>query len=125
VSYPLQTPAVGRTFLGKDLDVSRPEHSAVRRAGRAAPTTAAAPGRATDPVEAAAFRVPPQPAGVVRRARLETLLDAGARSLLTLVSAPAGTGKTVLVSSWASGLRTGRSVVWVSLRDATIGPRAF
>jgi LuxR family transcriptional regulator, maltose regulon positive regulatory protein len=44
---------------------------------------------------------------------------------LTLVSAPAGTGKTVLASSWASGLGPGRSVVWVSLRDATIGPGAF
>jgi LuxR family maltose regulon positive regulatory protein len=53
------------------------------------------------------------------------LLDAGVCGPLTLVSAPAGTGKTVLVSSWASGLGPGRSVVWVSLRDATIGPGAF
>jgi LuxR family maltose regulon positive regulatory protein len=76
-------------------------------------------------VEAAAFRLPAPPVGVVRRPRLETLLDAGVGGPLTLVSAPAGTGKTVLASSWASGLGPGRSVVWVSLRDATIGPRAF
>jgi LuxR family transcriptional regulator, maltose regulon positive regulatory protein len=99
--------------------VSRSQHGTVRR-GRAT-----ALGPATDPVEAAAFRVPPPPAGVVRRARLESLLDEGARGPLTLVSAPAGTGKTVLVSSWASGLGKGRTVVWVSLRDTTIGPGAF
>ena len=105
--------------------MSRSVHSTVRRGRGAAPTTAAAAGRATDPVEAAAFRLPPPPVGVVRRARLETLLDAGVGGPLTLVSAPAGTGKTVLVSSWASGLGPGKSVVWVSLRDATIGPGAF
>jgi LuxR family transcriptional regulator, maltose regulon positive regulatory protein len=69
--------------------------------------------------------MPSPPVGVVRRARLETLLDSGVAGPMTLVSAPAGTGKTVLVSSWASGLGPGRSVVWVSLRDATIGPGAF
>jgi LuxR family maltose regulon positive regulatory protein len=83
------------------------------------------PGRVTDPVENAAFILPPPPAGVVRRGRLESLLDAGVRGPLTLVSAPAGTGKTVLVSCWASGLATGRTVVWVSLRDATISPGGF
>jgi LuxR family maltose regulon positive regulatory protein len=79
----------------------------------------------TDPVEAAAFSVPAAPAGVVRRARLESLLDAGTQGPLTLVSAPAGTGKTVLVSSWASGLAAGRTLVWVSLRDASLGTGAF
>lgn len=89
------------------------------------PTASVVPDRAADPFEAAAFMVPPPPAGFVRRHRLESLLDAGAGSPLTLVSAPAGTGKTVLVSSWASGLGAGRTVVWISLRDATTSPTAF
>src|SRR3954447_3195922 len=37
---------------------------------------------------------------VVPRPRLYELLDAGARRALTLVSAPAGSGKTVLVRAW-------------------------
>jgi LuxR family maltose regulon positive regulatory protein len=44
---------------------------------------------------------------------------------LTLVSSPAGTGKTVLVASWATVSDAGHRVVWVSLRDATIDPEAF
>jgi LuxR family maltose regulon positive regulatory protein len=61
----------------------------------------------------------------VRRPRLEALLDEGARLPLTVLSAPAGTGKTVLASSWAAGLGAGLSVAWVSLRDETIGPSTF
>ena len=56
----------------------------------------------------AAFEVPAQPTVVVPRPRLEVLLDAGTLGPLTLVSAPAGTGKTVLVSSWAAGSGAGR-----------------
>src|ERR1700745_3077211 len=37
---------------------------------------------------------------VVPRPRLYALLDAGAERALTLVSAPAGSGKTVLVRAW-------------------------
>jgi LuxR family maltose regulon positive regulatory protein len=62
---------------------------------------------------------------VVRRPRLERLLDEAARGPLTLVSAPAGTGKTVLVSGWAAGLGVGHPVAWVSIRDASVGPGAF
>jgi LuxR family transcriptional regulator, maltose regulon positive regulatory protein len=125
VVEPALDPADDRSFLPKDQSVSRSEHSRAQRGNGTARPAAALPSRVTDPVEAAAFSVPPRPAGVVRRARLESLLDAGARGPLTLVSAPAGTGKTVLVSSWAAGLGSGRTVVWLSLRDATIGPGAF
>jgi LuxR family maltose regulon positive regulatory protein len=52
-------------------------------------------------------------------------LDEAARGPLTLVSAPAGTGKTVLASCWAAGLGAGHPVAWVSIRDATVGPGAF
>ena len=105
--------------------MSRSEHSTVRGGRSVTRTVARAPGRATDPVEAAAFSMPAPPAGVVRRARLESLLDAGAQGPVTLVSAPAGTGKTVLVSSWAAGLGADRTVVWISLREATTGPGVF
>ena len=78
-----------------------------------------------DPVEAALFAVPPPPKGAVRRVRLQQRLDDGVKGPLTLVTAPAGTGKTVLVSSWISGLHGSHTVVWLSLDDSTVGPATF
>jgi LuxR family maltose regulon positive regulatory protein len=78
----------------------------------------------SDPLELSRFVVPLPPKGIVRRPRLLERLDAGARGPLTLVTAPAGTGKTVLVSSWTASARTVGTVVWLSL-DADVGPGAF
>jgi LuxR family maltose regulon positive regulatory protein len=50
---------------------------------------------------------------VVHRARLYELLDTGAARRLTLVSAPAGYGKTTLVSSWLA--KRPLDYCWVSL----------
>jgi LuxR family maltose regulon positive regulatory protein len=53
---------------------------------------------------------------VVPRKRLFTLLDDGAPRALTLVSAPAGAGKTVLVRSWLRDHATpGGPVAWASI----------
>jgi LuxR family maltose regulon positive regulatory protein len=126
VSHPFRTPAIGRSSLPKDHIVSRAEQSRARQvSGGTTALGSASRGRRSDRVESAAFVVPRPPAAVVRRARLEALLDAGTQDPLTLVSAPAGTGKTVLVSSWAAGSDPARTVVWVSLRDATVGPATF
>lgn len=57
---------------------------------------------------------------LVRRDRLFARLDAGLDYKLTLVSAPAGFGKTTLVSSWLAARRERPdfpSVAWVSLDD--------
>ncbi|WP_433158298.1 LuxR C-terminal-related transcriptional regulator [Kribbella sp. CA-247076] len=49
------------------------------------------------------------------RDRLRTALDRGARSPLTLLIAPAGTGKTVLLSDWvARRAAAGEPTVWVT-----------
>src|SRR3954454_12806112 len=74
-----------------------------------------------DPVTAATFAPPSAPAGVVRRPRLEARLDEGARGPLTLMSAPAGTGKTVLVATWAARRAASDPVVWLSLPQPTTG----
>jgi DNA-binding CsgD family transcriptional regulator len=51
----------------------------------------------------------------VSRQRLHTALDLGARSSLTMLVAPAGTGKTVLLSDWvARRHRSGSPVMWVT-----------
>ena len=57
--------------------------------------------------------LPPPRWGVVRRARLFALLDDGLRCELTVVSAPAGFGKTTLLSDWLA--HTGRPAAWLSL----------
>ena len=61
---------------------------------------------------------------VVRR-RLHELLDEGAQRALTLISAPPGAGKTVLLGSWiASGGPPG-PVAWLSLDPADADRRRF
>ena len=50
---------------------------------------------------------------LVRRKRLHDALDRGLETPLTLVSAPAGYGKSMLVSHWADSLR--EPVAWLSL----------
>jgi LuxR family maltose regulon positive regulatory protein len=69
------------------------------------------------PILATKLYVPPPRAKIVQRPRLIEHLDAGltAGSRLTLISAPAGFGKTTLVSEWISSC--GRPVAWLSLDE--------
>jgi len=53
-------------------------------------------------------------AGVIPRARLFVALDRLEKVELTMISGPAGSGKTVLVSSWLAG-RSDVSPAWVAL----------
>jgi LuxR family maltose regulon positive regulatory protein len=62
--------------------------------------------------------VPPPRPGAIARPRLRERLDSGALGQLTLVSGPAGFGKTTLVAEWAAGW--GRPVAWLSLDTRTI-----
>jgi LuxR family maltose regulon positive regulatory protein len=49
------------------------------------------------------FYIPPLRPGLVQRPRLIEKLNAGLHRRLTLVSAPAGFGKTTLIASWIEG----------------------
>src|SRR5215207_247163 len=63
---------------------------------------------------------------LVERPRLREVLAAGEELALTLVSAPAGFGKTTLVGEWAkSRSAQGRSVAWVSLDETDNDPARF
>lgn len=66
---------------------------------------------------------PPIPHDWVKRTQLLELLSQSLQRLITLVSAPAGYGKSVLVSSWleTSDCPGG----WVSLDDEDNDPRQF
>jgi LuxR family maltose regulon positive regulatory protein len=68
--------------------------------------------------------VPPAPrAGLITRAGLQSLLQAGLQAKLCLVDAPAGSGKTTLLAQWqAAG---GGRVAWVSLDEGDNDPTRF
>ena len=75
------------------------------------------------PFPAAKLVPPAAPARLVQRPRLHELIERGTEGLVTLVSAHAGTGKTVLLSSWA-GAAAPRRVAWLALdRDDNWSPR--
>ena len=63
---------------------------------------------------------------LVARPRLSERLSRGAESALTLVSAPAGFGKTTLLAEWlAVAAADGRSVAWLSLDQRDNDPALF
>jgi LuxR family transcriptional regulator, maltose regulon positive regulatory protein len=75
------------------------------------------------PVLATKLFVPtPQP-NIVRRPRLIERLNEGLHRTLTLVSAPAGFGKTTLVSEWLAGC--GKRAAWLSLDEGENDPAGF
>ncbi len=57
--------------------------------------------------------IPKARSDLVRRTRLEEQLNANQKVKLTLISAPAGFGKTTLLCDWAQDVE--RSVAWISL----------
>src|SRR4030066_1912615 len=59
--------------------------------------------------------VPPPRLKVVFRPRLIERLNEGMQCKLTLISAPAGFGKTTLVSEWVAGCE--RPVAWLLLDE--------
>jgi LuxR family maltose regulon positive regulatory protein len=65
--------------------------------------------------------LPKLPASLVRRRRLEALLDDDVRRPVTLVSAVPGGGKTTLLASWARSRPPG-SVAWLTLEEGDNGP---
>src|SRR5712691_12602172 len=67
------------------------------------------------PILATKLYLPRLRPNVVSRPRLLERLNEGLHRNLTLISAPAGFGKTTLVSAWVTGLE--RPTAWLSLDD--------
>ena len=72
------------------------------------------------------LHVPRRRRGLVPRPRLSERLSRGAESTLTLVSAPAGFGKTTLLAEWlATAAAEERSAAWLSLDQRDNDPALF
>ena len=82
---------------------------------------------ASAPILATKLYIPPPPPKVVLRPRLIERLDetASVRGTpsVTLISAPAGFGKTTLVSEWVA--HSGRTTAWLSLDEGDSDPTRF
>ncbi len=72
------------------------------------------------------FYVPVALGHLISRPRLTALLDESLKRPFTLVSAPAGFGKTTLLSTWSQSLpASSPRVAWVSLDEEDNDPRLF
>ncbi|MGZ4625263.1 MAG: LuxR C-terminal-related transcriptional regulator [Kineosporiaceae bacterium] len=78
-----------------------------------------------DPIMTAKFLLPVVNAPVLERRRLLELLTACVAGPVTLISAPAGSGKSVLASSWAAAGVAPGPVVWISLDEEDDLPGVF
>jgi len=132
---------IGRTAdlsIGRLEEVAQQIAIAVPRAPAIAETSAeqamcapaAAPFPAPPPMTpllASKLHPPRLPGTLVARTRLLDRLDAGRAHRLTLLSAPAGFGKTTLVCQWMASraMPVGLSVAWVSLDAADDDPARF
>src|SRR6266516_7828748 len=75
------------------------------------------------PILATKLYIPPLRPNVVSRPRLLERLNEGLYRKLTLIAAPAGFGKTTLLSEWVEGID--RQVAWLSLDEEDIAPTRF
>src|SRR5215204_240482 len=143
-----------KVYLGKaeKLTLSRLEDAATMLAGRGEVTTAddagptradgagrevltrsdeyalesSHPGLQGDPLLLTKLSIPSARPSLVTRLRLSERLEEALGGKLTLISAPAGFGKTTLLSMWlAVSSRSGRSAVWLSLDPGDNDPTRF
>src|SRR5438270_5426411 len=75
------------------------------------------------PILATKLYIPRLRPNVVSRSRLIERLNEGLHRKLTLIAAPAGFGKTTLVSAWVAGCD--RQVAWLSLDEGDNDPTRF
>ena len=83
-------------------------------------------GREFDPLVATKLRPPRTPRDLIARPRLLGRLEWDPGRRLTLLSAPAGFGKSTLLGEWVGArVRDGRPVAWVSLDEGDNDPVRF
>ena len=117
----------GATFPELQVAVSGEERGAALQ-GRLPHAVTTTPSGQHPPVLAPKLQLPRLPATLVTRERLLTRLDSGLEGKLTLLSAPAGFGKTTVVSQWVADQRQRQQhppVAWLSLDPGDNDPIRF
>jgi LuxR family transcriptional regulator, maltose regulon positive regulatory protein len=71
------------------------------------------------------LRMPQPGVAVLRRGRLIDLIEQAAVHRVTVVSGPAGAGKTMACASWAAATPAARRVAWLTLDEADRDPARF
>jgi LuxR family maltose regulon positive regulatory protein len=89
-------------------------------ARRVRPAAAAGPELLGDKL-----RVPRLSVAILRRSRLTDLIEKAASHRVTVVSGPAGAGKTVACGAWASSAPASRRVAWLTLDAGDRDPERF
>ncbi len=80
----------------------------------------------TSPLLETKFHAPARRRGLAARSRLTERLGRAGESALTLVSAPAGFGKTTMLADWlGTGPAGGRLTAWLSLDPSDNDPALF
>lgn len=142
-AYHTANRTVHRAYLGKtsDLTLDRLTRAAEKLAAAASIPTLTDSSPSTSPVNASSrpnptpltnlllatkLSVPPARAQLVSRPRLFERLEIGLKGKLTLIAAPAGFGKTTLVSAWRT-TEAGSALpfAWVSLDAGDNDPLLF
>ena len=77
----------------------------------------------TEPLIKTKLFIPPLRVDRVARPQLLDVLDAGSQRPMTLVSAPAGFGKTTLLASWAAHCKL--PIAWISIDEGDNDPIRF
>jgi LuxR family transcriptional regulator, maltose regulon positive regulatory protein len=112
----------------------KPQHrlaaksSSTKKASRPASSGRAGGGRDGStgvPLLASKLAAPSMPGRMIARPRLIGLLDTGVERQVTLVAAAAGSGKTMLLTSWMSAASPPRPVAWFSLDPCDNDPVRF
>lgn len=67
------------------------------------------------PILLSKLAVPPLPEGMIARPRLTDRLTAGAAKTVTVLAAPAGSGKTALLADWAERFGPADPLAWLSI----------
>jgi LuxR family transcriptional regulator, maltose regulon positive regulatory protein len=135
-AYRTRAGQLRKAYLGKsgELTRARLDAAALALAADAGAAPPAPPSRAPPVTEATPsdlllrtkLYAPPARPGLVPRPRLEAQLGAGLRGKLTLLAAPAGTGKTTLLGAWRLAPPGGDlPLAWVSLDAADNDPARF
>ncbi len=71
------------------------------------------------------LEIPDLGATTLRRARIDELMERATRHRVTIVTGPAGAGKTVACAGWASASIAGRRVAWLTVDAGDRDPARF